>query len=640
MISPKIQCALGLSVVGVILVFTASIMLMFEPDDFTGSLSNTRSVHFHGSNFADVASGMDVSTYTALTPRLKHNYASVQNDKITAPREWNSLFSSKPYDEQHFTDDARAFNAYPILRGYPEVSNHPETFPRMYINGDFSMSFLTSISSTVYLQILLFIYFLSFVDAMLHMYRYYRTEQKQAALANAKGTEEDIPKETLSYADKLIGDYKLQDVWLAVVTFLVLVIWWRKMLMYEAEVKWSQLTVDYFSSDTTPSLVFTSLLYVLYGIHLYTKNGKLHNVFGTSATEYSECSGKEEFAEVDAEADNEFGWLAGTKTDGPASNGASIIFAVTLLLGGQALVGMSRRVVLETEVQLLLTCAVCISVLEILSHKVTSFFWYINHNFLTDTPENTTHAMLLCRWMAFMQLLVLTFQSFFLVVYTKLMYELVWTEWTTGSDAQSFFVAFLLAVSSYLFIRLMQLILTIWFAFNASEQNALNTLSPKMKSSMELMTFHSFLVMILLTTLVIYIRFAPDDNLKTLWSAEATPVVAMHSATANAQCAGGLQQNKFLYDHVFKTCTKDLHDDQNDILNAVTMKIHAWTRWTRLSSKSNKCTDSKCQGVELMFCSNGFEQQFGQCAAEYTRAQYRIPGGWTDDATKAMTLAA
>ena len=75
-------------------------------------------------------------------------------------------------------------------------------------------------------------------------------------------------------------------------------------------------------------------------------------------------------------------WIGGTQNTGPVDKESTVMFAVSFFLLTMTVLGDTRSTVLETEVQLVILCALGLSMITIISGRVRTYFEYVRYHFL------------------------------------------------------------------------------------------------------------------------------------------------------------------------------------------------------------------------------------------------------------------
>jgi hypothetical protein len=116
-------------------------------------------------------------------------------------------------------------------------------------------------------------------------------------------------------------------------------------------------------------------------------------------------------------------------------------------------------------------------------------------------------------------------------------------------------------------------------------------------------------------------KWSAEDNLR---SREKMLYTSVTNATKNDHCPLGVQSTTLMSESLKPKCGRE----QDSPPDPVDIKVFSWTRYWRLhdslviDNKDDECLSRKCQGVGVLFCSNGFEQHWGQCRTE----NYDNPG--------------
>jgi hypothetical protein len=354
--------------------------------------------------------------------------------------------------------------------------------------------------------------------------------------------------------------------------------------------------------------------------------------------------------------------LQGNQVSGPVSNDTTILGSVALFLLSCGSIGMSRSVVLETEAQLILACALSIAAIEYLCAKVCAYFWYVHAHYIhhdhldsehsknsKDTEYfNITQSILLCRLTVFVQTLVL-------VVNALLLYILLWVVSSLRPSATGItWVVVLILSIAYVLYKFVSVVYQ-WthFKFTLPKENPKeNTASVPETFKAQYDTWHEHMITtkdkifygqeVLLCVAILgfiiimwVLLFMPDVWGNGLRDDEKYQYFSLAESTGTA-CPKGVQVNSMIANIAGNNCTVSGDAKATWKLGhntPVDMKVYEWTRWWRViqtpvvkdaTGKPEECIN--CQNVDTFFCSTGFEPQFDACTSEYKRVSRNLPG--------------
>lgn len=497
---------------------------------------------------------------------------------------WMSIFPSQVYSNQ---DPAALLQYYRVVDGVIDQKPHDAMEEHGFqIAGGFGI--LTNISSNVYLSALVLIYMLSALDsAVLGV----DTEQKTVTKP-------------------------IYFTWASVLVGIVFVLWhmFQKFGTWH-DVEWgtgaNKVSVRY-SWEAGASLLYATVVLVLYIMHINFKNGVWHALIPAGVEHdfdsgFVKRNGRRALLHI------------GTKENGPATKEASVLFAVTFFLLAMGILGDTRSVVLETDVQLVILCAFALSVVTLLSMRVRVYFEWTKTHFMKDSKNTdawTHHDGHSIDFHCDMIDFVLQLAEIITIAISGLLLGVSVHVLATMFDSQTFnllYFSFVIFASFFLFIRVMHLIAGIMNLHAAAQ----------FKGVLDMWWDNVYFWQHVLSTILILFvlwmfLFTGNHGHDKLRRLESMQYLGMHQSdvAANSVCSGsGVQYNALLHNFM------ELKDDvrYNDISagtdNPVSFKVFAWTRWWQLEQRQ---TGGK-QGPAVYFCSNGLEQEFGTCAAELSK---------------------
>ena len=478
---------------------------------------------------------------------------------------WMSIFPSQVYSNQV----PRALQQYyKVVDG---VMDQQPTLTEQHgfqIAGGFGI--LTNISSNVYLSALVVIYMLSAFDS---------------ALLGFDSTDDMKLKKPVYFT------------WITMVVgvFYISAHMFQKFGTWH-DVQWGsgphKVSVKY-SWEAGASLLYASVVVMLYIVHVNVKNGVWHALIPSAADrelDYTLNKRKRKFF-----------IQIGTESEGPASKEASVLFAATLFLLVMGILGDSRSVVLETDVQLVLVCTISLSLLTLLCMRVRVYFEWVKEHYM---PKDQEHATMMDFILQLVDLIAIAVSGVLLGVAIHVLATMFEAE-----NNNLLYISFVIFTSFYLFIRVLQLLGTL---LNAR-------VTEMFKTQLDNWWDHVYFVQHVLATMFIICLlwafvFTVNHGHDKLRRLESIQYLGMHKTdvATNSNCATGVKYNTLLHDFMELKAETKYADISASTDNPVNFKVFAWTRWWQLELRQ---TGAK-QGPAQYFCSNGLEQEYGVCAAE------------------------
>jgi hypothetical protein len=471
---------------------------------------------------------------------------------------WVSIFPSQVYLEKQNAVMYRTVDG--VLDKQDVSANEAHGFQ---ITGSFGI--LTNVSSNVYISALVVIYLLSSLDAALY--------------GNPDTAHHKERHIYFTWGTCAVG-----------AVFLIVHILW--MFGSWHEIEWgtggTKVPVT-FSWESGASLLYASLVVALYIVHINVKNGVWYSIIpGISDTDAFHKAHH-----------------TGTEETGPVSKEASVVFAVSFFLLIMGLLGDTRSTVLETEAQLLVLCAVGLSVITLLSMRIRAYFDYVQEIFmgLDDMQE---HKMMVRHALQLVDVITLAVTlTLFGVAFNVLatMFE--------SDDYSMLFFVVIVVTGVYMLIKVAQTVAEMFDPH--ATMISMHSWTRAYKYQYVLM----ILAVLLLVFLSVFSGFTGDSEYEDLRQIESAQYAGMHSSDlkVNTACTtNGVQSNGLLHDFLAVKSGEKYDMIPVDNTNPVNFKVFAWTRWWEL-----KAGQSTAQGPELYFCSTGMEQEFGACRRQYAQ---------------------
>ncbi len=310
------------------------------------------------------------------------------------------------------------------------------------------------------------------------------------------------------------------------------------------------------------------------------------------------------------------------------TNEVSVFVCVMLLLGGLADLGSLSGFIMEVEAQLIILSIVSFCVLEISHMQFKSYVVYCID--VSDICEqfSTEFGKLIYIVSAFVDAAVLIFQILFVITWVTTRNLL-----RIDHNFYPFFISLLLLVCFYIFLKV---IAWLWkfvdilrtkngnnFFRTMQTQTIFSTTEKWFSNILALLEYlSSCLFIFVVFSIILDILNITDTPEKSLIFQEQT---MYQSSTRTSYMPPPSGQECVLPDIYFKdnfmntTMCKKKDGIQGDKYNPVSMKDFSWTRFLVLQNylpngkfKGIACKDS-CPPASLLFCTNGFEQKWGQC---------------------------
>ena len=369
--------------------------------------------------------------------------------------------------------------------------------------------------------------------------------------------------------------------------------------------------------------------------------------------------------------------ISGDKDRGPVANETSIIVCVIVVLGGIANLGMTQGFLLETEAQLVVVSLFAFYILEFGRTHLVAYFWYLSeHHVLLSADDSKRHKEAISHnkmmrfMLAFVNVIVFVLQLLVVIIWQMTMDSLL----TYPMDALR--VLLLFVVVMFLILRLISVLDgVVEVYFDLFDHSWLRNLLWRCEGAVYILSVWVFILALLLIPVTPNAgyedsngtrRLSTESTLrfieKMLYTAmKDTKILSKVTAEHGNTCKNGTHVNKLMFTTVAHThtdsktsfdCTEEkvyYADTSDEHIDPVDMKVFAWTRFFQLrnrltsSSVKDECFSTNCQGSAVLFCSNAFEQHWGQCKQAFQHS----PGdvlrkSWKDtvlDSTKMKTLA-
>ena len=326
----------------------------------------------------------------------------------------------------------------------------------------------------------------------------------------------------------------------------------------------------------------------------------------------------------------------GNKHHGPVTSEASVLLAVTLVLGGIACASIGRGMAMEIDIQSALVAVLAYSLLEVAMQKVLKYYEYMKQHYSELFESNASYVVF-----AFVRAVVLFLQSIILVIWSDSMNNI-------NSRENAIFMCIYVVTWIYWSCRLVTLVSELWSIFK-NECICGNVKSADFTEGVYWVC--EFLWPILLLTVVVIAVFARSDNgnssadnkhEQTVLKYDKILYGHMYDVDINTACGSNFQSSSLLYTELlneFKknddktpkfTMNNEPYDDVSETFatldrsssaqnfTAVDMKVYYWTRRWRQHSARPVSANTRYDS-DLFFCTAGFERHWGICKSALTK---------------------
>jgi len=305
---------------------------------------------------------------------------------------------------------------------------------------------------------------------------------------------------------------------------------------------------------------------------------------------------------------------------GPVTNEFSVIVCVIVLLGGIANLGMTKAFLLETEAQLVILSLFMFCVLEIGRNHVVSYFWFLlteNQVSNAESKHNQEHRFIV----VFIDTVVFLLQLFIVVIWQVTMTSLLAT---ASANVYTMRGVLLFVITAFFLTRFISVIQGICELVNC--QACVFDYSST-KAYQDILWYSELVMYCMIVFALIGFVFVvavpknedPNPEKKLIFLEQMTYQSTMNPVT-KADCSQGIQKS-YLISNISTLC----NFNSNDVYRAsepgpVSMKVFAWTRFFYLQfdirDETGAHTHAKAS-ADVLMCSNGFEQHWGQCKSHF-----------------------
>lgn len=302
---------------------------------------------------------------------------------------------------------------------------------------------------------------------------------------------------------------------------------------------------------------------------------------------------------------------------GPNSSEASVIGALTVFLGGIGSLGLSRGIIPEVQVQLILGCTLGFALLEVCSHRLQAYFNFMFGqllNFEADTLDIKTTGRSYMLGVRFIRFVILCLQLWLLVLYNSTIMHLE----LQSSVLQRVLYALFILYWTAQFSMWIDIFDQDWFTmccgiFTASDSKSVDARTRRLDIRMSLefgFCFIAFFVFIIaLFSIIFDDTLQQDDQLVKYEKIQYD----LSEVAPNTKCgvAGTFSTSSLVHSEIkrkegeitWKTTDSWTADSRVD---PVELKVYFWTKGWNVQL-------IKDPSFGAWFCANGLEHHWGQC---------------------------
>ena len=607
------------------------------------------------------------------------------------PMEWNSLGYMTPYAEQQFGARTWEPTTYFLHEGSTKAKTRenflddPLSDPfsyTMYINSERSFSILSSISPLVYLATLIVICNISLLYFLFaYMSINFKTSSNKKEIC---GFEMSTVRNVLCYVTLLVYGFYLfgifgagalvkRQTWeildveyftspqIPSVVYNIIVLAIYCVYLKRKDSYWELLFgTETSNQDDTQRLVDTPVLvdptFKPPGQAFYAKQF-------TAPQLYQESRANMHNIQLDSMYNPAWNMMPGHKqqllmstsgivtqkgvkaqrTYGPISNEFNVIVCVIFLLGGIANLAMSKAFLMETEAQLVIISLFMFCVLELGRNHLVSYFWFLSAHLdnVLSSPDDKTDRYII----VFIDLVVFLLQLFIVVIWQMTLTSLLTI---APTNVWVFRDVMIFVISCFLLTRCISVVQGLFEVYWPSsccgsdcccKCDCMSCFSYDDSKWQTKILYYLELVMYCLIVWIIFGLFfliaMPDAGLT--WNNSEKKLIfleqMMYQNTdvpiMSSACNHGIQRNELIA-KIHHLCT----DRSSDLykIRPVTLKVFAWTRFFVLQHEVVDHVPAAAS-ADVLFCSNGFEQHWGQCKSQFLNpADYSAP--WITEVKK------
>jgi hypothetical protein len=305
---------------------------------------------------------------------------------------------------------------------------------------------------------------------------------------------------------------------------------------------------------------------------------------------------------------------------GPNSSEASVIGALTVFLGGIGSLGLSRGIIPEVQVQLILGCTLGFALLEVCSHRLQAYFNFMFGqllNFEASSPDimNTGTSYML--GVRFIRFVILCLQLWLLVLYNSIIVDLELQSSTLQRVLYALFILYWVAQFS-MWIDIFD---KDWFSCfcgmfssdSVTDSKSVDSRTRRLDIRMSLefgFCFIAFFVFIIaLFSIIFDSALQQDDQLVKYEKIQYD----LSEVAPNTKCGvtGTFSKSSLVHSEIkrkdgeitWKTTDSWTADSRVD---PVELKVYFWTKGWNVQL-------IKDPSFGAWFCTNGLEHHWGQC---------------------------
>jgi hypothetical protein len=301
---------------------------------------------------------------------------------------------------------------------------------------------------------------------------------------------------------------------------------------------------------------------------------------------------------------------------GPNSSEASVIGALTVFLGGIGSLGLSRGIIPEVQVQLILGCTLGFALLEVCSHRLQAYFNFMFGqllNFEVSSPDimNTGTSYML--GVRFIRFVILCLQLWLLVLYNSIIVDLELQSSTLQRVLYALFILYWVAQFSMWIDIFDKDWFTMCCGMFGSDSKGVDPRTRRLDIRMSLefgFCFIAFFVFIIALSSIIFDEtLQQDDQLVKYEKIQYD----LSEVAPNTKCGvtGTFSKSSLVHSEIkrkdgeitWKTTDSWTADSRVD---PVELKVYFWTKGWNVQL-------IKDPSFGAWFCTNGLEHHWGQC---------------------------
>jgi len=306
----------------------------------------------------------------------------------------------------------------------------------------------------------------------------------------------------------------------------------------------------------------------------------------------------------------------------PISSESSVVGSFTVLLGALGSLGLTRGTMLETETQLIVICMIAFSVLEVCSHRIYAYYWFIRMH--CKEGDCDIDGMYFKEGVYFIRAIVLILQMFFI---------LVWMNTVNGMIiAYSALYTLFLAVAILFWICR-----AISWIYEVSLYYAQYDMTQGMAPGVMTLLFDwtsdvTFYITVILSVSLALFATTQYNGLRAddkLLQTQKIQYGAIYSASLNSQCKFNFVSSSLLRNiltHDATDISTKWHENSKLLeTDPIDLKVYYWTRWWTMLPYKNKDAGVYSE-PSTWFCSSSFEHHHDFCRSERTANTVQMTG--------------